>query len=407
VLGVLHGWFLAGGLAFADPYTVLPVFLRELSGANWVVGLAAPLMRGGGFLPQILTARYAETLSRQKPLLIGVMTLRFLAWIGIAGVTFFLADTHPARTLGLILVLLLMFSLAGGVGAVPFQEVFARLFPPTLRGRLLATRQLGGGILAILAGLAVTTILEGSLPFASRYGFLFALSASTMTFGFIALASLSEDEHPPSKTEPEKLPRFFHRLREILKTDHGLRWLVVTELFLRIIHICLPFLVLDFQVRFDVDATFVGTALIARMAGQLISNLWWGKLSDRHGNRTVILSVNIMAVLLTAGALGVRGPGGALIVFFLAGSVLSGSTIGYPNYLLELAPVSQRPAYISLRGTLTAPMLFLGVPGGILIDFFGYGLVEMIALVGALVALATAFRLPCLRPGQSADNHGP
>jgi len=402
VLGVLHGWFLAGGLAFADPYTVLPVFLRELTASNWVVGLAAPLIRGGGFLPQILTARYAETLSRQKPLLIAVMAVRFIAWLGIAAAAFFLSGSYPAQTLLLIMLLLLLFSLAGGVGAVPFQEIFARLFPPTLRGRFLATRQLGGGLLAILGGLAVTYILDIPWPFPSRYGLLFALSAVTMTFGFIALASVTEEARKPHKKAPERLPRFLERLREILKVDHGLRRLLTAELLLRTIHICLPFLVLDFRTRMGLDMGFVGTALVARMAGQLISNLWWGKLSDRLGNRSVILVVNCMALVMAIGSVLVQSPFQALIVFFLAGSLLSGSTIGYPNYLLELAPASQRPAYISLRGTLTAPMLFLGVPGGLLVDHFGYASIEIIACIGAVGGLLAAFRLPCLRPDPSS-----
>jgi MFS family permease len=111
----------------------------------------------------------------------------------------------------------------------------------------------------------------------------------------------------------------------------------------------------------------------------------------------VVLTVNLLAVLMTTGALLAPGPAVALAVFFLAGAVLSGSSIGYVNYLLELAPVPQRPAYISLRGTLTAPLLFLGVPGGLLVDRLGYRSVEVIALLGTLAALTAALRLPCLR----------
>jgi len=404
ILGVLHGWFLAGGLAFADPYTVLPVFVRHFTSASWVVGLAAPLIRGGGFLPQILTARYAETFSRQKPLLIAVMSVRFAAWVGIAATTALLAGSHPTLALSLVVGLLLAFSLAGGVGAVPFQEIFARLFPPNIRGRFLAVRQLGGGLLAILAGLVVKVVLDRSLPFSSRYGLLFALSAGTMALGFIALASVVEPHAPPHKSSPEQLPRFLGRLVEILRSDGGFRRLLVAEILLRSIHLCLPFLVLDFRGRFGLGIGFVGAALSASMAGQLISNLWWGRLSDRHGNRFVVVAVNFLAVLLSAGALLVQGRGTALAVFFLGGSVLSGSSIGYVNYLLELAPEADRPAYISLRGTLTAPMLFLGIPGGLLVDRLGFSSVEWLALAGTAAALLAAFRLPCLRTRHEASD---
>jgi len=47
-------------------------------------------------------------------------------------------------------------------------------------------------------------------------------------------------------------------------------------------------------------------------------------------------------------------------------------------------------------------MLFLGVPGGLLVDHFGYGSIEIIACIGALGGLLAALRLPCLRPDSSS-----
>ncbi len=397
VLGVLHGWFLAGGLAFADPYTVLPVFVRHVTGASWVVGLAAPLFRGGGFLPQIVTAWYAQTFRRQKPLLIAVMAVRFLAWVGIATATFLLGGSRPPLALAIVFALLLVFSLAGGVGAVPFQELFARLFPPTLRGRFLAVRQLGGGLLAVAAGLLVTRILERPLSFEHRYGLLFLLSAGTMALGFVALALVSEPSVEPHRAEREPIGRFLRSLGGLLRNDPALVRLLTAELLVRTIHLALPFFVLDFRSRFGLGTAFVGSALSASMAGQLVSNLWWGRLSDRLGNRAVVLAVNSLAVAMVAGALLAPSPAAALGVFAIAGAVLAGNAIGYVNFLLELAPQAQRPAYIALRGTLTAPMLFLGVPGGLLVDRIGYLAVDGIVLAGTLASVVAALALPCLR----------
>ncbi len=397
ILGLLHGWFLRGGLAFADPYTVLPVFVRHVTSASWVVGLTAPLMRGGGFLPQILTARYAETVAKQKSILVAVVAVRFASWLGIAAATYFLAGTSPLLALVVVLGLLLVFSLAGGVGAVPFQELLARLFPPTLRGRFLSLRQLGGGLMAVLAGAGVKIILDQPLRFASRYALLFLLSAGTMSIGFLALVLIREPAIEPVTRSMQPLPHFMRRLGGILRTNAHLRRVLTAELLLRTINICLPFLVLDFRARLGAGVAFVAMALSASMTGQLVSNLWWGRLSDHRGNRAVILTVNTMAAVTIAGALAVQSTWEALGVFALAGSVLSGNAVGYVNYLLELAPRTERPAFISLRGTLTSPMLFLGVPGGLLVDAFGYTSVEVLALVGTLAGVVAAFRLPCLR----------
>ncbi len=402
VAGLVHGWFLAGGLAFADPYTVLPVFVRHITHADWVVGLASPLLRAGGFLPQIWVARLAETLHRQKPVLILVMGVRFLCWLAIAAVTALVVPVHPTAGLVLILLFLFTFSFAGGVGAVPFQELYARLFPPTLRGRFLAWRQIGGGLLAIVAGGVVKMVLDRKDAFPLGYALLFLLSALTMAVGFVALASVREPQAPPRNNTPEPWPAFLVRLRTILRGDAIFRRLLATELGLRTLHLCLPFLVLDLKARLDLGVGFVATSLAASMAGQLIANLLWGSLSDRLGNRFVIVAVNVLAVGLAGLALAAWAPFAAVTVFFLSGAVLAGNQIGYLNYLLEAAPLAERPAYIALRGTIIVPTLFLGVPGGLLAGVVGYRLPEAFALVGAAASVLLALRLPCLRRNVSS-----
>lgn len=397
ILGLLHGWFLAGGLAFAEPYTVLPVFVQHLSSRSWIIGLASTLIRGGGFLPQIWMARRAETLSRQKPVLILVMAVRFLSWVGIATVTAWLIPIRPQAGLVLILSLLLLFSVAGGVGAVPFQELYARLFAPRIRGRFLAWRQLGGGLLAILVGWAVKLILDRPQAFPSAYALLFGASALTMSVGFVALASLREQALEPVRREPEPWFAFLSRLAGLLKSESAFRRLLMTEMLLRTIHLCLPFLVLDLKARLDLGMGFVATALSATMAGALLSNLGWGQLADRRGNRWVILLTCALAALMLIAALLAPTAPVAIFVFFLNGAVASGTNIGFVNYLLELAPLDRRPALISLRGTLVTPLLFLSIPGGVLADRFGYGIPELLALCGILAAILMALRLPCLR----------
>jgi MFS family permease len=140
------------------------------------------------------------------------------------------------------------------------------------------------------------------------------------------------------------------------------------------------------------------------MVGTLLSNILWGYLSNSRGNKIVLVAVSAVAVfcpVLTL--LGVHFlPAFPLVsfgaVFFLIGSSWGGLGLGYNNYLLDVSPADQRPAYLGFMNTFLAPALLLSAVGGLIIDKSSYEVLFGISGAAGLAALIFALELEEPRP---------
>jgi hypothetical protein len=81
---------------------------------------------------------------------VAAATVQAIALLTMAGSAVML----PASVAGVVVVVsLLVFSLARGVGSVAFQDVTGKTIPKGRRGSMLAARGLIGGLLAIAVGI--------------------------------------------------------------------------------------------------------------------------------------------------------------------------------------------------------------------------------------------------------------
>jgi len=64
---------------------------------------------------------------------------------------------------------------------------------------------------------------------------------------------------------------------------------------------------------------------------------------------------------------------------------MAGGVIGYTNFLLDIAPSKDRPTYISLNGTLTAPVMIFPLIGGILIQYTSYKFLLIVTIIIVLI----------------------
>jgi MFS family permease len=130
------------------------------------------------------------------------------------------------------------------------------------------------------------------------------------------------------------------------------------------------------------------------MVGFVLSNLFWGYLSNRGKNREVLLITAIMSsfppLIFFAYHFFTLPIFLYSSIFFFLGAINSGLNIGYMNYLLEISPEPERPIYVGLLHTLTAPTVFLSAVGGIIIQVssftFLYILVLLISFGGIFIS---------------------
>ncbi len=150
-MGLFYGMFYNGGMAFSESTTVLPVFLNNFTNSKILIGLSSTIMSQvggiGSVLPQLFVASRLENKVHKKPVLIGAIIIRALCWGFLAFIAYLFGKSHPLGIIYVLFLFLTLFVFMGGIAVVPFQDIWGKAIPSTLRGRFFGYLQFFGGIL--------------------------------------------------------------------------------------------------------------------------------------------------------------------------------------------------------------------------------------------------------------------
>ena len=94
-MGLVHGICFAFGMAFSEPYVLLPLFLKSFTNSKIVIGLLISIIKSGSALPQLFIAKKMQGKPKGKPILLWAIWVRWLAWGLLAGVTFMWGKQSP------------------------------------------------------------------------------------------------------------------------------------------------------------------------------------------------------------------------------------------------------------------------------------------------------------------------
>ncbi len=401
--GLVHGVFFQAAAAFGSIHTVLPSFVVLLTSSTVAVGLMAAVQDFGEIVPQMFTAYLIEDRPRKKPYLLAIITVRWVSWALLAFLTFRYGTTHPEMVLAVLIALFGLFSVAGGMGTVVYADVFSKAIPAQRRGRFVGLRQLVGYLMAIGAGYVVKLILDdpARFPFPANYALIFLLSAALLLVAFTGFALIREPVYPMQRTSPS-FGSLLRRAAVLARQNPNFRRLLAARALTATVLALAPFYVVYAQTGASVNPGAVGIYLSAQMAGAALSNLLWGWLGDRYGNRTVVVGTAVMGGLAPLLALLAPATSSLLFmpVFAALGATISGMRLGYSNFVLEMAPAELRPTCVALQNTLLMPVALLPLAVGILIEAWSYPL-----LLGGgvlLMAAATVLGLRLLDPRHGA-----
>jgi len=371
-MGTVHGISFSFAMAFSEPFSILPIFLESFGISRITIGLLISIIKAGSALPQIFVANSLRTLKSGKPILFTAIWTRWFAW-GIISLSVFLwGDSSHSFILPVFVVMLFIFSFAGGVANVPFFNMIAKSIPPETRGTFFGIRQFLGGISAMGAGFLVRIILSlPSLKFPVNYGYLFLATFILLTFGYLALSLFREPEHQIN-TSRQKESTNLYTVFEYMRRYPSLRRVIFSQITSQGLFISMPFFVIYAKESLHFHPSMVGYFVIARMAGGIISNFLWALLSNRYGNRIVVRLSSLSALTSLVLAMTGQSMFMFLLVFIFIGFYYNGSSIGYNNYVMELGDNIERPRLISIQGTMLFPIYFFPLAGGILISHIGF-----------------------------------
>ena len=397
ILGVINGVLFNLAEALIGGTTVLPTFISNLTESKVLIGLSGTMGNAGWFLPQLVVANLIQHLKRKKPVYVWAGVVRILCIWAIALLVADFVGSQAGLFLVIFFILYSVYTLAAGVAGIPFMDIVAKAVPSTRRGTFFGARLFFGGIAAALAGLFVKRVLE-AMTFPDNFAVLFLTASAVITVAIISFCLASE---PEFTVKERRMPfrQFLLKGPFLLKNVRSYRWLLIVRIMLGVWGMALPFYIIYARERLALETSAVGIFLSIQMVGMIISNILWGALSNRVGNKIVLELVSIVAVVAPMIAIlsrvcpELQGTLCFGMVFFFLGFTLSGIRLGYSNYMLDVSPEAERPTYLGFMNTFLAPVLLLSSVGGFLIERTSYEVLFTTVIAAGIIALAFSLQL--------------
>ena len=404
-LGIINGVFFNTGLSFFNRTTIIPLFMSSLGAASILIALLSLAEALGWHLPQFFVSRLIVHKSQKMPL------YRNAALIRLTGLTLAVLSALLVPTIGrdwgiaMFTVGFGGFALASGFAGLVFMEILAKTVPARKRGSYFGWRAILSGMIGLYLGVGVIRPIFNHFTYPTHYTIAFAIGLVCIAISFWLFVRQREPEQhdlPQARSMSDQLAKG----RDIMKNDKRFRRLVILRAVMMLWFCGLPFYMLFAQERLSATAAEIGLFISWEFAGLIVANVLWGFLSNRIGNRVLLLVVCTLAIAVSLGAMlfdMTSLPTWSFgLIFFMSAAVDSGVGIGGINYALEIVPEGERPTYIGLMNSLLSGALILAAIAGSLRDVIGYiGLFGVTAAV-ALVGLVLVIRMPEPRRGLAA-----
>jgi hypothetical protein len=403
MLHVVSGAVAGLGDALTGVSLVFTAFMSQLTTSNTLIALLQPLRDGGWYIPQFFMASWVDQKRYKINTYRASSLLRMASWLAMVLSIFLIQD----RTWLLIAVFscTIVISFLAGLAGLPFLIVTAKVIPANRRGLLFGLRQFIGGGLGIAAGGLVALILGGQfgLPFPQNYAVVLAAGAAGYALSYIVFGMTKEE---PDET-PAHQPPIMANLKlawSIARTDTQYQYYMVMRVALLVAAACVPFLTVYAKRALGVSDGFIGTLISVTLSSSLLSNILWARLSDRRGNRLVMIIVGAMGLLFCATAAITTSLPSSMLnsdlahlalvgLFALSGAFQSGINIASIPLMIEVAPQDQQSLYIGLSNTVLGLVILLTSVVGIIVDQFGFAGLFIFSGLAFGVALERLMRM--------------
>lgn len=397
VLGIVNGVFFNTGLSFFNRTTIIPLYMSSLGAPSVLIALASLAESLGWHLPQFLASRLIVHKSRKMPLYRNAGLLR------MAGLVLAAASAWAVTSLGVGWGLVLfsvgfgLFTLSSGFAGIVFMEILAKTVPASKRGSYFGWRAILSGMIGLFLGVGVIKPIFTSFAYPDHFAVSFAIGLVLIGISFWLFTRQRE----PLQTdlpEARSLTAQMSKARKILTQDVRFRRLVIFRALMMLWFSGLPFYMLFAKERLGATDVESGLFISWEFAGLIAANVVWGFLSNRIGNRVLLVTVCLLAAVVSGGAMlfddGILPTWAFGAIFFLSAAVDSGAGIGGINYALEIVPEGERPTYIGLMNSLLSGALLLAALAGSLRDAIGYNGLFAVTGAVALASLVLVLRLP-------------
>ncbi len=358
-------------LGFASFSTVLPLFVASMTTSALLIGLVPAIHSVGWQLPQLFTASHVSRLRKYKPNVLMMTIHERLPFLGFAIVALLLPTIGLQAGLIITFILLTWQGLGGGFTANSWTSMVSKIIPPETRGTFFGF-QAGIANLFISGSAVAAGYLLDYLDSPFDFAACFLLASIFFALSWFALAQTREPEDT-EKIIPAEKTHFWDDSKKILGKDINFKWFLSARFLSQFATMGFSFYIIYALRQFNMDTITAGFLTATLTISQTVANAGMGWLGDRWGHRSMLIIGAVAALLSSFLAWLATSIFWFYPIFLLAGLAnVSIWTIGMAM-TVDFGTEAERPLYIGLSQTLTAPATILApLLGGFIVDSAGF-----------------------------------
>jgi MFS family permease len=370
---------------FVVPFALaLKATVNQVALLTGVPGLLAALL-------QLETPELVYKLGSQKRLILRVVFVQAVMWVPILAIPYIIASHQVWWLIGLFT----LSTICGSLCNPAWGSLMSELVPAGMRGRYFGFRSQILGLTTLLFTIMAAAILslfsqKAFLGFSSLFG-------GAMVARFISWHFLKKMYEPPltAKRESFTLTAFLTGT----KSQNLRRYVFFVAAMNFAVNLAAPFFAV-YMLR-DLGFSYI-TYVLVITSSALVNSLsltFWGRRSDRLGNRRVLLLTSCLIPLIPLLWVADQHLYWLIPVELLSGFAWAGFTLCSVNFVYDASPSSQRTGCLACFNALNGIALCLGAfLGGYLItylpSFRGSAILSVFIVSGLVRAIVAATMLP-------------
>lgn len=386
-VGLWDGGLFGVALGFASFGTILPLFVATMTDSTTLIGLVPAIHSAGWLLPQLFTASHVARLRRFKRTVILTTIHERVPFLGFGIIALLMPFIGKQAGLILTFLLLIWQGLGGGFTANSWVSMISKIIPPETRGTFFGL-QAGLANLFISGSAIAAGYLLDSLASPWNFAACFFIASIFFAISWVALA-LTREPEDTEKVIPKEKSHFWDDSKKVLKKDSNFNWFLIARFLSQFATMGFSFYIIYALRRFNMDAVTAGFLTATLTISQTVANIGMGWIGDRIGHRAMLI-LGAFAALASA----ILAWSALSIVWFYPIFILTGLanvsiwTIGM-TMTVDFGNESERPIYIGLSQTLTAPATIIApILGGFIVDSSGFNPIFIISVVLSAIMIS-------------------
>jgi len=385
---------------------LLSSFLIDLGASPFEIGMVASLPMLANLLQPFGALLSNRSHSRHDYGIWTFLPSRLLWLVLLVGIILNGTNTNFSRDLVyLTLTLVITSNILAAMGSASWMSWLAALVPAKLRGRYYSVRSIVSNITGLLC-LPIASFIIANWQGGSITGYGLVLSVGILA-GVVSLTC----QHfmidiNPQKYQDQQEPEchqinLFNNLIAPFQDRNLIFFLIYIAFWGFAVNLSMPFFNLYMLENLGVDITWVTLFSSLASGANMLMLLMWGRLSDRFGNRPLLIFVGIAIAItplfwLLTGISQVKEQLWLYLIIFhlFLGGTWAAIDLGSNNIQIGIAPIEHHATFFAIVSAIAGVSSALGTTvGGILAQYAHYEGILGIFFLSAIFRLAAIIPL--------------